>query len=205
MATVIPPAYAQVAFLHEHAPDPEPMICTMGFDLTGVGGAFEDAVEAILNAWQLQVVPNMDTNTLSIGCVAQIGQDGGPPLRIEVVTPTAGAIAGEYLPQNCALLVRKLTTLGGREGRGRMYVPYILLESDVSEVGAVATTRLADLQTTFSNLHADWMNTIGASAPATPPVLLHSEPQLGLTPVPTPITAFAVDGRIATQRRRLRR
>jgi hypothetical protein len=98
------------------------------------------------------------------------------------------------LPQNCATLIRKTTALAGRRGRGRFYLPPITMdEFATSKAGVIASSSLAAMQLAANA----WFDH------GEPFVILHDSLPSSLAP--TPITSFVVDGRIATQRRRLRR
>lgn len=102
--------------------------------------------------------------------------------------------------QNTAVLCRKRTARGGRQGRGRFYVPVgFTAESNITSVGVLLESVRAQLLT---DLQA-WRT--AQAATTQPLVLLHGDPLVGVAPPPDAITAFEVDTVVATQRRRLRR
>lgn len=107
------------------------------------------------------------------------------------IVGTAGAGA---LPNNCAVLIAKITAAGGRRNRGRMFFPGIT-ESAVDHAGLI-TTAERNLWQTAIDTWSDGEETLGFGVPA----LLH---QTGSSS-PTTITSFVVRTRIATQRRRMR-
>lgn len=195
MALVIPPGFAQVAWRFALAGDNEVMVTTCGMDVSGFLGDWQAAADAFRDAF---ITPfsaaERSTAYTFLGVVARIGQDGGPPVIAESPANIPGTLANDPPPQNVAVLVRKSTTLGGRRGRGRMYLPpFGIGEAGVAANGVYISPTRENLQ---ANIDA-WFDGLA-------PVLLHdSEP----TPVPdpTPITAFTVDMTVATQRRRLRR
>lgn len=203
MATVIPPGYALATIILRLANDPEDMVITFGIEL---GGSF-DAPTTMGN------IRDAFTDTGSVGPISRIsnaytfaavelaiGQDGGPPIRTELAVNVAGTDTAPPLPQNCAVLVRKLSALPGREGKGRMYVPGFA-EGGVSPNGVIDSVNLTALQTRWDNFRAGVIVTDQVDNM----VVLHSSPQAGGTPLPTPVTNLIVDNVIATQRRRLRR
>jgi hypothetical protein len=100
------------------------------------------------------------------------------------------------ISSNVSYLVRKVTALGGRAGRGRMYLPGPT-EADVNEAGAILGARVTSLQAALN----DFLTQMVADGDG--PVLLHGVGSPISTP--TPITSFSLDTRAATQRRRLRR
>lgn len=106
----------------------------------------------------------------------------------------AGTRSGDSTPPNVALLVKKTTALRGKQFRGRNYWPGMLHTGDVDESGTISPSRRADLQMGFQGFFAD-LQSNGLQA-----VLLHNDPD---TP-PTDINRITVEGKVATQRRRLR-
>lgn len=121
--------------------------------------------------------------------------DTGP--SVEYSNPWNGSIAQDTVTANTAVLIRKTTAVGGRRGRGRMFMPG-LPENQVDGSGALNTTYQAGIQTSWNNFF-DALE--GADLPL---YLLHSEGPAILVP-PVPLTSLDVSATAATQRRRLRR
>jgi hypothetical protein len=110
-------------------------------------------------------------------------------------TQSPGSATQTLLPPNNAMLVRKITNLGGATNRGRLYIPpFKLAEANVTNAGVILTAAINTIQ---GQLDALWtaFTTAGLD-----PVLLHTDP----LETPTPVLAFALQTTIATQRRRLR-
>jgi len=91
-----------------------------------------------------------------------------------------------------AVLVEKVTNFGGRANRGRFFVPGISY-GDVAVGGGLASEPQTFFQTQ-ANAFLARLDTEGLDM-----VLLH-----GASSDPTTVTSLNVDGRAATQRRRLR-
>lgn len=116
------------------------------------------------------------------------------------------------LSPGSALLFTKNTALGGRRGRGRMYLPGVA-EVVVNDAGGLEAGAALQFQTAADALLQD-LETAGW-----PMFLLHSPPTewqivngqsrrievAGSVPAPTEVTSLTVSSTIATQRRRLRR
>lgn len=210
MTLRIDPGFGQVIHSMTLAADPEPMAVTYGvaFD---VGSADSPALMAaaaveLHDSFGDTVIGAMGNvytlTTTEIRYVPDSGTLGDDPTIAVTSLARVGAQPGGVLPQNCAVLIHKRTARSGRRGRGRMYVPGIP-EGDVSQVGGITT--LAGWQTALTAFY----NRIVAAPDVLGPVLLHStSPTVPLLTdpllVPDGITAFQVDGVIATQRRRLR-
>lgn len=120
---------------------------------------------------------------------------GGQPQVGDYVIASVGSAAGQTVPPNCSLLVKKNTALGGRKGRGRLFVPpYGLADTMVSNAGFLEDAQRGILQTAWDSLITE------LNANNLVPTLFHSDP----LDLPTTITSFTVQAQLATQRRRMR-
>jgi hypothetical protein len=200
MTLLIPPGFAQAAFRYSLIGDPQIMVTTLGFDLNSYGGDFEAAATDIRDGWAAGVGDEIAIgNQWSwVDVVLRIGQDGGPPAVVTRVANVVGADSTGHLPQNNTLLIHKTTLLGGRRGRGRMYLPSAHLpESAANDAGVLPDVISSGYTTLMEQSRVAW------DADGAEPVLLH-DAGVGAA-APTSITSFACDRMIATQRRRLRR
>ncbi len=190
MTLLIPTGFAQASWRFSLANDAEPMVTTIGLDVSA--GSVQAAADDFADLWLSQFpASNMAAGWTYLGAVLRVGT-GGAPLIVEAPRNVAGTSGGASLPNNCALLIKKITGLGGRSGRGRMFVPITSVgEDSVSPTGVITPATVTSLQTAWTALKNGMV-----------PFLLHDS----LSPVttPTPITSLVVDGRIATQRRRMR-
>lgn len=196
----IPTGFANFVCTYNFEGDPEPMITGLGIDVSDWGGVDSDGVDALLATWFGDVLDGNEGDTVTVGpATMQVGQDVGPPVTIQGADSFTGTESAFPLWPNTSTLIRKVTSLGGRHGRGRMFLPGQSIRSAISPAGLIDPGFLTDfnanLATFFGHLVA------GTGLPgASPPVLLHSED----TPSPTPITALVAQQKLATQRRRLR-
>ncbi len=206
MPTVIPPGYAEIAIQLRHAGDPQSWYNVSGYDVSAFGGDMvEMGTSALLafSAW----IDHFPTTLTVVGADVTLGQDGGPPSK-QFVGNTQGATGGKsqaMLPQNCALLVQKNTALGGRRNRGRAFIPSVLQDDWVDNVGAITPAARNELQTVADQ----WWEFMNESEPPfnnIPMVILHGSEGAPIQAAedPTPVTGFSVDPVISTQRRRLR-
>jgi hypothetical protein len=205
MSLVIPVDYASASIELRNENDPDPWFVTFGVDLSDVGGDYVAAGVAIAQTFADTIGLQLSTRTKTMGCNLVVGQDGPDHLIVNAAlpTPAPGTSTGAMLPQNCAALYDKVTARAGRRGRGRFFMPSILQEGDVSDVGVLQGTTQADLQLQ-ATAFLDGLADIGPG-PATPMVLLHNA-GVGtvLVTTPDPVTALRVQNTISTQRRRLR-
>lgn len=197
MTLIIPPGYSQLVFRWGLTGDAEDMVNTLGID-NGVVSDFQAYVDALAASTRASLpVGVILTGYSFLGCTLYRGQDGGPPEVFEsVAVAHAGTNGGPALPPNCAFLLRKRTSLGGRKGRGRMFIPagVGVGEDSVPSTGVMAEAQRAALEERYS----DWLFGLGPV-----PYLFHDSETPG-SAAPTEIIAFTCEARLATVRRRLR-
>lgn len=109
-----------------------------------------------------------------------------------------GGRSGESQPPNVALLIHKVTGRGGRAGRGRMFIPWGLAESEVVDVGTLTSAAVTKVNTALAAF-IDEME--GDDLPL---LLFHNEGTAG-GDEPNQITSMRCDPRVGTQRRRMGR
>jgi hypothetical protein len=201
MPVVIPPLFAVIGIQLRHSADPAPWFVTWGAncqdandDVIAIG---EKACAAFMS-WSTWISDEVVVEGAQVTYGAVLDQD---PIRQFV--PNAGASEGDstvgMLPQNCALLVRKNTGLGGRKNRGRFFLPGMVSEEGVNNVGIIDT---AD-RTAYQGGADAFLAALGTGDLILPMVILHND-YGDDTPDPTPVTSLTVDSTISTQRRRLR-
>lgn len=124
---------------------------------------------------------------------------GDPNVEIfEGSLAIAGARSGAVDKQNVAVLIRKNTAIGGRLGKGRMFISGVI-NGDATDAGVLTTTARNNWDTAAAAFLA----------------LVDDDPQLVLfhdvdSSNPffgegTPVTSLTTQSTLATQRRRLRR
>lgn len=144
-------------------------------------------------------------------CLLGLG-DAGFTTGESTEGPTAGTHAMSSLPPNCAAVVKKLTGVGGREGRGRFYLPWVLSESAVDEAGNFGGADLTDLQGYLDDWQETYLNgtfdghTWVHVIPHRTYDRAWTEPNRRLTRVDAgpAVTSLNCETLIGTQRRRLR-
>jgi len=212
MALFIPPGYGHVIHSLSLVGDSEPMAVTIGilndidsFETDAGAQAACDQMHAAFGSEIMDLVPNVYTHTQTELFYRRESETSSDPTHVAVSSgSTVGGASGAPLPQNCALLVHKRTSVAGRRGRGRCYIPGPE-EGQVSAAGVVLNVVVADWQD-----HLDaWLAAIVASANIATAVVLHSTtltiPDPDDLPSPYTITNLVMDSTIATQRRRLRK
>lgn len=202
----LPPDYyaAQLFFTGTSAPSGAAI--TFGGHATFVDSTPAAIAALIVTAWGTRIDPEIvNTLTLATVRVKKGPMEDGP--FAQVTANNAGASSGTAGPPSVAFLIRKNTAFGGKKGAGRMYLPGVK-ETDVDETGAVVAGKVTLLQTAFNgflndlaaaNAHMHLLHSYGSYT--------SSKGVVTVVPSRTPdqVTSLAVDNRVATQRRRLRR
>lgn len=121
-----------------------------------------------------------------------------------------GLDANTFVPPNVAVLVKKLTPFGGKRNRGRVYFPFFVATSDVSENGTIAPAAVAFIQGTMAAFLAGMASAV--IPPATPMVIANKTINHAVTPPAVTaittgpqVTGMLTESLVATQRRRLGR
>lgn len=192
---LIPEDFAQVNLIFSGNAVPTGAQCTFGVDVSAFSGNPGGAAAAIGTSWGTNIMPNLSSTIALASVLIKYGpSETGPSAEVSV--DVAGGKQAFSDPPNTALIIRKHTAAGGRTGRGRMFVPGAYSD-DIDSSGVVSSELIGFLE-------ADLLTFLGELTTADlPPVLLHAEGSPVITP--TPITAFTVDAKAGTQRRRLRR
>lgn len=189
----IPVDYAQCNFQFAGVGLPTGAEVTLGIAVDSfVGGPQDiaDAVATAFNAGDLNQLYSEDITCTKV--VVKFGPDSTGP-TYESLIGAVGGSTGEAAGPGVALLVKKVTALGGRKNRGRLYFPGIP-EGSVDSAGAVAGGFLTAAEGAFTDLVTD-LNAVNL-----PPMVLHSGSE-----TPTEILELVPQATTATQRRRLRR
>lgn len=187
MALNIPPGFSQVAVELQYILRPKPWYVTFGVDAAPGEVDASGILTAFRNAWQ----SSFDTSTTIVGL-----QMWDMANKVAATGPYAGSAgAGTYGPPNCAVLLKKRTTMIGRRHRGRIFMPMIASQSvHIQESGQLDTAFVTATQTKCNT----WMTALGTGGWGM--TINHNDSALP----PTSVVQLIVDPVIATQRRRLR-
>lgn len=191
---LIPGGYGQVNLKFSGASVPFGAQMTWGFQDTLSDDAAAEAT-IIANIWNAALLDNLQTTTIALTSVLVKHGPNSTGDSAEVGVSIPGLEVGVGTSPAVALLIKKNTATGGRQGRGRMYMPG-LPEIHVETSGAYDASQLAVAQTRFTDFLGD------LDAAGLPMVLLHAGP--GSEPEPYTVLGLSVDSRVATQRRRNR-
>lgn len=191
----IPVGYAQITHFFTGNPVPLGAAITYGVDIGGGATSPEAIAEDCHGALASTVMSRLPQSLFLSRTLAKFGPDATGPSG-EYSVAVGGSQQGDVAPPNVTWLVRKNTALGGRAGRGRLYLPGVP-EELIDNGGVISATDVTAMQTEWD----EFLVAIGAANLNL--VVLH---QAG-SPItePTPLTGIQVEGRVATQRTRLRK
>lgn len=134
-------------------------------------------------------------NVTFVGIQVVVGtSDPSAPLVYEFAGTEGGSGSNPLSSPQVSMLVKKLTNLGGRRGRGRAYIPWVQ-EGQVFDNGHLDGDFRDGVQTALNDFVTAEATQLGGS-----PVLLHTDGD-----DPSELTSLQVESATATQRRRLLR
>lgn len=194
MSTRVPAGFVDVQFKYQSSVDPEAMYTGIGLTLAT---DFETDAESVLDAINIYTVNMQPFTAVQYtiqGAEVTVGSADPEDLVLQMGDFVVGT-GNSAFPQNSAFLVKKIGVVPGKRNRGRMYIPAVPNNaSDAS--GAVSEPTLTELQDALNLAGAD----IAGLPGITSPVVFH-----GSAPyTPSAIAGLQLDGRLASQRRRMR-
>lgn len=192
----IPEGYAQVNLQFTGDAAPTGAEVTFGLDVSGAASDPASTAATVAVHYQDAGLDGIHVGALVLSSIlVKFGPNDVGPFAV-YPTDIAGTAANPSTLINGALLIHKVTPMGGRVGRGRMFWPGIP-DNQVNADGAVSGGYLTSV--------AEWLEDFRGKLITDEliPVLLHAEP--GIQPLDTPIDALLPQPKMATQRRRLRR
>lgn len=192
MSIQIPPGFAHIDMAFRHSTYQRDAHVTFGVDIEGDPTLVAAAAR---NSWMTAWNGRLDNQVTLREVTATIGQDGGDPVIDTASNVTPGGRTGDSTTVALAVLVSKRTGLGGRRNGGRSFLPWMVGDTEVSELGIVTAAVVTLLQQRAN----DWLEFL--SNANLPMVILHRT-GVSAVPSPTPVTSLLVDGVISTQRRR---
>jgi hypothetical protein len=200
MPVEIPAGFASIAMVFSMPGDQDPWNVTFGISHVPLDDK-EEILEKIRQAWFDTYLAHMSDEVDLVAVRGTFGTGvSGESLTVEIgVTLGGGGSGGAYLPQNCALLVKKQTPRGGRHGKGRFFVPAILPEGQVSNVGEITDGIMTNVRLDSANF-LEALEGAGDTVGETPMMLLHNTGGGD----PNTVTSLIPDRVVSTQRRRLR-
>lgn len=169
----------------------------------GGGGATDaDATAALSAAAAAVYIPYLNVNAKYAGARGQIINPG--PVQVAQISTAGngqGVRNGDCLPPQVAFLLSPRTATAGRNGRGRVYLPF-WAESESSGIG-VPNVDAIDFATAWSTAMFAQLNVANGLATATlSPVILSRRQNKLPVFVTRPVTNVVIRQRWASQRRR---
>lgn len=200
MPIVLPLGFAQVIVPFHHRDLAREAIITFGVEFDGNSESPTAQCDTIFGVF-MDTIGAVVTNEVTIGPVRMsLGTTTEEHLAVSGTQSGAGGVETKVEPGNIALLVHKITDRGGKRGRGRFYLPWVVDESGVSEIGMIASASVND----FNVICRDFLVQMGDSAQGMPLCLIHGTSGPG-SDFPTRITGLVCDPMIGVQRKRLGR
>ena len=198
MTLIIPPGFGSAAIVMTSTEGTPVFVTTVGVDLSAVGGDFVAAANNVFASFTSTLGITQDSSITVDRVTLAVGDDGPGGSVDSTEAPIVSGRSGSMVPVSMAAIARKSTNVLGRRGRGRMFLPGVLTQTEVTEGGQISTTRQGTLQPILNDFY-DALVEGTTPHPATPPVLLHSQAPAS----PTPIEAFTLTPLVGWMRGRI--
>ena len=168
--------------------------------------AIADAVQTAFND---NIPPNLDNNVTAGRPTIQLGNGTAvPEVAIASGATVDGSVSAEFPPPTVAVLAKKVTGLGGRKNRGRLYIPWAADEAAVAESGQIDSGQVSDLQVTFTAWLADLVTADLPMVIANRTISIDPDtlkPYVSAFTLGADVTQLLCENYVATQRRRMPR
>lgn len=204
MSLEIPPGFASASFVLTGPLGTAPYVTTLGVDVSLAGGDYVSVANMLFSAYAIQFASTTN-DALTISRVTLlVGSDGGAGSVDSTLPPVPCGNGSAMAPIAMAPIVRKQTATLGRSGRGRMFLPGCLGETDVDDNGQLDPDfrdNLGDAFTEFLDEIGTGVVPGGTSGPASRGFLLHAE---GSALEPSLIIGSQISPTVGWIRKRLR-
>ena len=205
----IPAGMGSAAFIVSGSAGTPNYVTTLGIDLTDAEGAwvhasdminacYKNAFRAVMNsAYKLEDVLLTISDGTNLGSVSSS------------TAAWAGANSGTPAAISMAPIMRKQTTVIGRQGKGRMFLPGMLNGGAANSSGDLPSTFLATMNTAAGHFwdylalpesRSSELFPANLLDTALPPLLFHAD----AAKEPTPINSFSVATKVGWIRGRIR-
>lgn len=191
----VPPGFVLGRYIYGYGDQIDKPAVVFGFTNTGGLDAVA-AATALRTAWSAaSCIQPVTVNTWGIQQTEVVVNTGGVLSEATDFTSLVGTVAGPPASPQVAALMSKVTGLIGRHYRGRTYWPGLAVSQLDGDGAIIQAGPLAAWNTAVQS----WMATLHTAGLDL--CIFHR-----LTTVPpTPVVNVAIEGRVATQRRRNRR
>jgi hypothetical protein len=188
--------------------DPETMVCIIGYDAPSWGGLTDSAtLDIAMTVFEATLAEQLGGAYVCSSVIGRYFDSDGVVEAESTRSAVPFALGGTVLPNNCALLIHKRTGGAGRGKNGRNYLPGV--PESAADAGGVLSG------TYYDDMTAEVLEFFGAFTGDDLPLLTvnhgpvkvpDSDPPVYVDPpnYADVITTASLDGRIATQRRRMR-
>lgn len=179
MTLIVPPGFANAAFTFTGAVGTQPYITTLGFQVDLGATTAVEVANGVMGSYAAVMASETSSGLVLDRVSLYVGDDGPSGSVDSDLSPVAMTRSGSYPPTACSAIARKVTASVGRRGRGRMFLPGVLSESEIDQDGSVVTTRRGTLNAALDNLRLDLLENPGvvdlalfhSSAPTDPSLI----------------------------------
>lgn len=205
----IPVSFAQVT--HEFTGSQLPHGAAVVYGVSNDLDHSAEEVAAVAVASFNLIMPQLSAGITLVNTRAKLGPDETGPSFEETSAFVGGVAVASGLAPNSAYLCTKNTAIGGRRGKGRMFIPGVsetVVDPNGNLTGAFQTALQALVTDFFESLAINDNPMVLLHGPTTEWVLVDGQPRrvpvAGAIPAPDDVVSLDLQATVGTQRRRLR-
>lgn len=201
MSLVIPPGFALASIVLNGIDGTQPYVTTIGVGTSDAGGDYVGIANQVFGAYELAFRELTNVNLVISKVTLLVGSDGGNGSVDSTYPAQQGERDVPMAPTAMSLIGRKQTASLGRTGRGRMFIPGVLADGDVTASGAIESASIPVFAEALEDFRTYLASYPGSVNPPAPAYLLHSEDSPTTSPsamtalTPAPLVGW-IRGRI---------
>jgi hypothetical protein len=167
----------------------------------------QDAIDDFQANFNAQWAVGVDTDVTFLQPTIKLGDGTAVPYEAVAAGATInGSDVVDKVPPNVAVLIKKSTGFGGRSNHGRTYFPFLLSQANCAENGTISGATISAYNTVcaamLAQLLVDGTGMVIAHKVFNTPLPPHHVTSITMG---APVTSWAVEPLVGTQRRRLGR
>lgn len=197
MADIIPPGYAEVTIGIRHTAMTREANVVYGVATQILPAEADDLAQNMQDLFVATFGAQIDSQCVIANSRVAVGQDGGEHIIGFSSTSANGGAGRDSTAPILAARMQKRTSRPGRRGRGNMFLPWALSDTNVTETGQLATAAINALNAAGATL----LDALEEDAMTAGMVLLHSA-GISAPGDPDPVNALTCNGVVSHQIRR---
>jgi len=200
VAQIIPENHAAIAWEFSSSQGTQPFITTLACATSSLTIP-QALADDMFDLWVEFILPNQYGDLFLERVIVTVPLEGGGTATVSSTqTSEQGLVDGDSCSFSMALLVDKKTATLGRAGRGRMFIPGLISQTDVTAGGLIGAGSIVVYDAMLLAFLTSMVEGNEEDRPGYLPVLLHSDESL----TPSSVISLVSQQKVGTMRKRIR-